>query len=342
MNPNDMPAAAAPPIGPRFDWPDTFGTRFAIMIDTEEEFDWSGPFNRDARGVSAVRALPDMHRRFADRGVPLTYLVDHPIASTPEASETIAALLADGVSAVGAHLHPWVNPPHLETVSVANSFAGNLSSSLERAKLEALGEAILRGFGQQPRIFRAGRYGMGPATHETLAALGYVIDTSMRARFCYLGQHGPDFRHVDNHAFRAGPGGVLLELPLTTVWTGALRRAGASLYDRVDRIPRGRGIASRLGLLDRVSLTPEGVPVEQALQAVDRALADGVRLLNFSFHSPTVQPGMTPYVRDAGDLRRFHAWWDAVLDLLARRGVAPVPAAELLATAMRDPLAPAA
>ncbi|MBB5699235.1 polysaccharide deacetylase family protein [Sphingomonas yantingensis] len=342
MSTASWPAAVAPPTGPRFRWPAGFGTRFAICIDTEEEFDWNAAFDRQATAVTAIRALPAMHRRFADRGVPLTYLTDYPVASTPEAADTIARLLEDGVSAVGAHLHPWVTPPHEEVVSRPHSFAGNLSPALEGAKLDALGAAIEAGFGRLPRMFRAGRYGMGPSTLGLLAERGYVIDSSMRSGFCYTGEGGPDFRHVGNHAFRAGPGGALLELPLTTVWLGAMRAGGAALYDLFDRLPRGRGVASRLGLLDRIALTPEEMPLAEALRAIDRAVADGVELLNFSFHSPTIVPGMTPYVRNAEDLARFYAWWDAVLDRLDHHGVRPASEADLVAAATTAPLAVAA
>ena len=42
-------------------------------------------------------------------------------------------------------------------------------------------------------------------------------------------------------------------------------------------------------------------------------------------------PGHTPYVRDAADLAAFYRWWDAVLTLLDRRGVANASLDELLA-----------
>ncbi|WP_315760594.1 polysaccharide deacetylase family protein [Sphingomonas sp. Y38-1Y] len=342
MSTASLPAAAAPPVGPRFAWPQEFGTRFSIFVDTEEEFDWNAPFSREARGVTAIDALPDLHRRFAERGVPITYLVDHPVATTPSSIAVLRALLEDGVSAIGAHLHPWVNPPHEELVNRTNSFAGNLPPALEGAKLDLLGAAIETAFDRAPRIFRAGRYGMGPATLSLLAERGYVIDSSMRSGFCYLHEGGPDFRHVGNHAFRAGTDQALLELPLTTVWLGALRGGGAGLYDLLGRLPRGRGVASRLGLLDRIALTPEEMPLPEALRAIDRAVDDGVELLNFSFHSPTIVPGMTPYVRDAADVARFHAWWDAVLDRLEARGVRPAGEAELVAAATAPRLAQAA
>src|SRR3546814_17399335 len=76
-------------------------------------------------------------------------------------------------------------------------------------------------------------------------------------------------------------------------------------------------------MLTRVALTPEGIPARDAIEAIDRMLDDGLRVLNLSFHSPSLEPGYTPYVRDAADLRAFYGWGDAVLDRLPKRGVTP-------------------
>jgi hypothetical protein len=152
----------------------------------------------------------------------------------------------------------------------------------------------------------------------------------MRSAYDYSGDGGPDFSAIGNHAFRAGSDGAIVELPLTTVFTGALRRGGAGLHRRLGRLPRGRGIAARLGLLSRVALTPEDMPLDEALEAVRVAVGEGVRLLNFSFHSPSVEPGHTPYVRDAGRSRRLPSLVGARLRLLARLGVAPASLAEIV------------
>jgi hypothetical protein len=316
-----------------FAWPETFGTRFGIFVDTEEEFDWNAPLSRDHRNVSAMAALPDAHRRFADHGVAVVYLVDHPVAASPLAIDALHRILEDGRSAIGAHLHPWVTPPHDEDVNPHNSFAGNLSAGLEAAKLDVLGNAIVTAFGRQPRIFRAGRYGIGPATWALLAERGYAIDSSVRARFDYSREGGPDFSACGCDAYRAGPDGALLELPLTTMFTGLARRGGQALHAPLGTVPRARGAAARMRLLDRVSLTPEGVPLADAIRAIDVALDAGQRYLNLSYHSPTVVPGMTPYVRDGADLVVFEAWWDGVLDHMERRGVRSVGEAELVAVA---------
>src|SRR3546814_4149526 len=42
--------------------------------------------------------------------------------------------------------------------------SGNLPPELEHAKLAALTEAIAGAFGARPVVYKAGRYGVGPAT----------------------------------------------------------------------------------------------------------------------------------------------------------------------------------
>lgn len=313
-----------PPAGPAVRWPAELGPRFVLFVDTEEEFDWRAPFSRDRHGTRAIRALPDAHRRFAGWGVPIAYMVDYPVARDPRAVEALQAAIADGASTIGAQLHAWVTPPFDEPLSPQASYAGNLPLGLEAAKLDALTAALRAAFGRAPRAYRAGRYGVGANTLALLAERGYRLDSSVRARYDYRGDGGPDFRTLGNAAYRCGPGDALIELPLTTIFTGALRRLGPGLLEALGRAPHARGAFARAGLLERVSLTPEGMPLPAVLEAVRVALGEGVPVLSFAFHSPSLAPGHTPYVRDAADLAAFWRWWDAVLALLDRRGAKPI------------------
>lgn len=302
-------------------WPDDFGTRFTLFVDTEEEFDWFKPIDRAARGTSHMRQLPAAHAYFADHGVPICYLVDHPIATCAQSVGILQELLDDKVSSIGTQLHPWVNPPFDETVSRYNSFVGNLPLALQEQKLAALTASIRAAFGASPIAYRAGRYGIGPDTLQLLARHGYRVDTSMRASYSYADQGGPDFSDISNHAFRAGD---VIELPLTTVFRGWGRAGGVRLHQALATVPTAQSVASRIGMLSRVSLTPEGMPVEEAKEAVRVAVGEGLRLLNFSFHSPSIEPGHTPYVRDLAGLRSFYCWWDAIFSLLDQLGVRPI------------------
>ncbi|QZH74202.1 MAG: polysaccharide deacetylase family protein [Erythrobacter sp.] len=297
--------------------------RFLLTVDTEEEFDWDKPLTRDTHGIEHVGRLSKFQEFCEHEKVVPIYLVDWPIANAPMAAEILGDPLADGRAEIGVQLHPWVNPPFDEEVTQANSFAGNLPHTLERAKLSRLRNAIEANFGIAPLIYRAGRYGVGSNTAELLVENGIAVDTSVRAKFDYSAAGGPDFRRHPVHPYWVDDERTLLELPLTTAFWGMLRKQGDYIYPRLWRAPSLRGILARLGILERVPLTPEGVSVEEAIRGIDMALDDGVPLLVFSFHSPSLRPGDTPYVRSEQDLDSLYDWWRRVFRYLEQRGVKP-------------------
>jgi hypothetical protein len=119
-----------------------FGQRVLLTVDTEEEFDWNGPFRRDRYGLSHVPAIQRFQSFCEGIGVCPVYLVDWPIVHDPRAVEIIGDAVRRGTAEVGVQLHPWVNPPFDEEVTERNSFAGNLPRELEAAKFMALRDAI--------------------------------------------------------------------------------------------------------------------------------------------------------------------------------------------------------
>ena len=304
------------------------GPRFLVTVDTEEEFDWDGPFTRTEHGITHVPAISRFQQLCDENGVQPAYLVDYPIATDPTAIALLGGFARDNRAAIGVQLHPWVNPPFLEDVNVHNSFASNLSPELEREKLSRLHAAIVNNFGVMPDIYRAGRYGAGAATAGILCDLGVCIDSSARARFDYSAQGGPNYAECPVNPFWLIPGTVL-ELPVTTVFGGALRTSGNMLFGRAFSSDAARSMMSRTGLLERIALTPEGIPLEKAIEGIDLALAQGVGILNFSFHSSSLAPGNTPYVRTNADLETFYAWWEGVFDHLLQRGVSACTVEEI-------------
>ncbi|MBN8845205.1 MAG: polysaccharide deacetylase family protein [Sphingomonadales bacterium] len=311
--------------------------RFWVTIDTEEDFDWAAPFARTGFRLDSVPALAECQGFFERAGIVPIYLVDWPIVQDDRAVDILAKALRAGRCDVGAQLHPWVTPPHDEVVSERNSYTGNLPPDLQRAKMTMLRDAITRRFGAAPVVYRAGRYGLGADTATMLAELGFRCDTSVRSGFDYRKGDGPDYRGAPLHPWWVATGkGAVLEVPVTTVFGGLLGAGGEGVYHRIARGGMHAGAAlARLGLVERIALTPEGIPADRACRAIDIALDQRLPILNFSFHSPSLQPGNTPYVRSDSDLDRFYRWWDAVLDHLARRGVVPTDTAGILALAAR-------
>lgn len=280
-----------------------------IVVDTEEEFDWDAPFSREATATRSIPAQARAHEIYDRLGVVPTYVVDYPVATDPAASAFLRQLMEDGQAEIGAHLHPWVTPPHVEEVSARNSYHCNLPPELERAKIETITTAIETGIGRRPTIFKAGRYGFGENTRQVLVDLGYQVDCSLVPYTDLRPKGGPDFRRrlCDPHWLDAAAG--LLEVPLTVGFFGKLARLGprgAGLFDNASaarlHLP---GALAKSGLVSRSRLSPEGTPAAEQCRLLDAMIAQGHRTFSLTYHSPSLEPGHTPYVRDEAELRVF-------------------------------------
>ena len=74
---------------------------------------------------------------------------------------------------------------------------------------------------------------------------------------------------------------------------------------------RAAGVMARLGVVNKVMLSPEGNSLAD-MQALTRSLVRrGVRTFSMTLHSPSVQPGCTPYVQTDRDLHEFLGRIDA-------------------------------
>lgn len=290
--------------------------QLAVVVDTEEEFDWTAPFSRDARTTRSIPAQALAHGIFDPLGVVPTYVIDHPVATDPQAVAFLRGLQADGRAEIGAHLHPWVSPPHDEEVNRRNSYGRNLPPALECAKIARLTDEIARSFGR-PVVFKAGRYGFGPSTARVIAELGYQVDCSYVPWTSFAGDDGPDYQGTPDQPFWIDRTRALLEVPLTSGFVGRLDRLGPRVHrllnDRRAARLRVPGLLARTGLLARSRLTPEGVPAAEQCRLLDAMVGSGRRFFTLTYHSPSLGVGNTPYVRDEAELAVFLQSLDRVL-----------------------------
>ena len=292
-----------------------------IVVDTEEEFDWGLPFSRESHATTSIPCQARAHEIYDRLGVVPTYVVDHPVTTDPLAVAFLARLRDAGKAKIGAHLHPWVNPPHEEEVSALSSYHCNLPTALERAKIEALTDAIQASFGERPTAFKAGRYGLGANTASILADLGYRVDCSIVPHTDFSGDGGPDFRGRPDRPHWLADG--LLEVPLTVGFLGAMPGLGARADWLFDSPRAGRlrlpGALARSGIVTRSRLTPEGTPADEQCRLIEAMVRRGHRTFSLTYHSPSLAPGQTPYVRDEAELAAFLARIEQVLTFFRDR-----------------------
>jgi hypothetical protein len=295
--------------------------RLIVIIDTEEAFDWSRPFSREGTSVSHLGSIRRIQDIFDQYGITPVYVVDYPVATKSGGLKPLRKIHESHRCIIGAHVHPWVTPPFDEPVNRRNSFMMNLTPELQSAKLEILTRSIKENLGTRPTIFKAGRYGIGAGTAALLENQGYEIDVSVCPHMDYSWEGGPDFTSDLPYPYWFGKSSRLLELPLTVGFEGRLRKWGARLYPSLSAPMLKKmhfpGIMARLGLLNRVSLSPEGNSISEQIELFHALYRDGLRVFSFTFHSPSVEPGNTPYVRSQAELSqflsRFHTFFDFFL-----------------------------
>jgi glycosyltransferase involved in cell wall biosynthesis len=308
-----------------------------VGVDLEAEFDWNGPRLRTQNSVENVREQVRAQKIFENFGVHPIYLVDYAVATEARGYGPLRELIASGTCEIGAHLQAWENPPFAEELSEHTSYNHNLPAWLQKEKLSRLTEAIQSNIGVRPTAYRAGRYGVGEEIARILRLLGYQIDMSVLPGIDLRREHGPDFRRAFNRPYLFGPDRECLEIPLTVGFCGLLsssvlrRTLTAGLYDLLSRpgsrLVHGPGYFARLGLLERITLTPEGNSLEEMKRLTRRLLLQGNRVFSLNYHSSSLVPGYTPYVRAVGDRDRFLGKIESYLEVFFGElgGVAMTP-----------------
>ncbi|EAQ98910.2 polysaccharide deacetylase family protein [Congregibacter litoralis] len=278
-----------------------------VVVDTEEEFDWERFPDRKSTEVTAMQNVGLAQERCDAFGLKPCYVIDYPIVSQSQGVVDLKTYYGQGRCEIGAHLHPWVNPPLTETLSVANMYPGNLDRETEFKKIQVLRDEITKVFGKAPRAYKAGRYGFGPHTGDTLEKLGFDIDLSFSPPVNHSDSGGPDYSDEVSTPFWFGREGHLLELPLSGGFVGVAGSYAKSLYSLSRRLEFARvpGIFSRLKVVDRLLLSPEGFTLEELKQLTRFLFSRGQRVFSFAYHSSTLKPGCTEYVLNDEQLAAF-------------------------------------
>ena len=281
----------------------------SVIVHTEEAFDWRQGVDKNASNVEHLDNLEVVQTIFDQFLVKPTYVVDYPVAVQKSSITVLKTLLDDNRAEIGAHLQPWVSPPFEETINDYNSFPCNLPYELEFRKLENLTIAIRENFGIAPVSYLAGRYGAGKNTVSILRKLKYEIDLSASPPFDYRKWGGPDYSQFDSLPTWLDDERKLLSIPGTGAYVGFLGAFGPSLHNLMMHSLSVKmhlpGVMAKLGLVDRLRLSPEGYTLEELKLLTQSLYSVGVRHFCLSFHSPSIQPGNTSYVNSNTELTDF-------------------------------------
>ena len=285
--------------------------RLMIAMDVEEEFDWDHPSQGVDWEFQALKGMKTFQSAMTGLGMPVCLLVDYLVATIPEAASTFRAWAESGECEIGSQLHCWITPPHDNRNSESTSFQCNLDVELERRKIVTISEAIESHTGVRPQVFRAGRYGFGPATAQILKETGYKVDISIMPNSSYRFEgDGPDATHVPDFPFWLDAERTLLEIPVSRgvigKWRNSFYRRPWGVFDS----PTSRNlmlpaVLARLGLLERVTLSPEGQTYEDMVRLVEEQMRWNKSVFSISFHSSSLTPGGSPFVQSKSDVQHL-------------------------------------
>ena len=102
---------ASPPVQKLLPLPASWPPTLVVVIDTEEEFDWTASFDSANTAVTNIGLQPLAQDIFDSHEVVPTYVIDYPVANTLSAVAVLGSFAAEGRCARGAHLLRWVMAP---------------------------------------------------------------------------------------------------------------------------------------------------------------------------------------------------------------------------------------
>jgi hypothetical protein len=202
-----------------------------VTVDTEADDQWRAGGELRHRNLSCLPRFAALCRSY---GIKPTYLCTHDVVTSAAFEEVVCPQSDAGQAEIGAHLHPWSNPPYWRPEIDGpdrRAYPSELPDDVFRQKLALLSEAIEKRSGRPPVSYRAGRWGLAASHVPILRELGFAVDSSVTPLVDWrptpgAQRGGPDFTHAPIHPYHLGAsdGGALLEVPMTIVMRSALLR----------------------------------------------------------------------------------------------------------------------
>ncbi len=300
-------------------------TTLIITIDTEPDNQWSAEGRRKC-SLDNIQALPQLQRLFDGHGVRPTYLVCYAVVENNKSASVLREFLESGRCEIGAHMHPWNTPPVEAYELESAAYPHRLRPELQREKIAALTDCILKVFGVKPTSYRAGRGGLNGESLRILQELGYVVDTSImptqspRFHGCSLWASMPLEPYFPGYENVCAPGtSPILEVPMTasviggwwhTLTFSRRRNLGLTPFDRLFR---------KAGWARTVRLRPSWSSASEMIRLCEIMLEKRAPVLNMMFHSSELIPGTSPYVGTSKEASQLLEDIEAVLRFLIER-----------------------
>ncbi|MDO3722586.1 WalW protein [Marinobacter sp. chi1] len=295
--------------------------KFVLSIDTEEEWDWEGPFPNRVISVENVSHLSTFQRQVRGMGLRPTYFLDYAVIENEYSRQILADLYkSEPEIEYGAHLHPWVTPPVVHAGSEASSHIVNLPMDTVSAQLRSLTKAIENVTGQKPTSFRSGRWGITDPILQELAKQGYLVDSSIYPFYETEWFSCADYDSWPLTMSHLGTTPELIELPVTAGFNHRPFGKAQSLHQTLEKPEWARfrviGALWALRLHRKIYLSPELSSARDMIALCKQMLETDCPVIHMYLHSSSLLPGSTRYVQSESDKSRLMMRIEKVVNFL--------------------------
>ena len=291
-------------------------TRYLVItIDVEPDctttWHYSNPLT--FRGVSEGigRILQPLFNRY---NMTPTYLLNNVVIEDEGSCEILKNL--PGNYELGTHLHPeFIEPMKAETDYAGKRGSANCCeypADVEFGKLENITRLFESRFNYSPTSFRAGRFSAGPNTIDSLAKLGYLVDTSVTPHVTWADKSRLkpiDYKNCPEQPYYVKPGaypaesssGDILEVPvsISTEPTQTLREMRRTWF----------GMRRKYNFRKAMWLRPAYSTYRQFVKVIENHTEayqnNPVMVFNIMFHNVEVLPSLNPYTKTQEECDRY-------------------------------------
>lgn len=267
---------------------------FILTIDTEEEWHWNGPFPEQDFSVKNLEKIPAFQSFCEKHGIRPCYFVDYAAAKGAVKNKVFEQSIKQNTCELGAHLHPWANPPYFDKPNETNSHVVNLPIEQVEAKLDELVSVFVNEFDYQPTSFRTGRWGISEAIMQLLWSRGFTVDSSVYPYYsnkffsCQgspIGAYWPDTNNVLN----AGDQRNIMEIQASVGFNRKHFSVANSIQQAAESAPlkylRTVSILWYSNLLRKIYMSPEVMEAQDMVALTRKMHENGSPFINMFFHS---------------------------------------------------------
>jgi hypothetical protein len=299
-------------------------TRFAVSIDTEEQWDWNAGWPVRSHSLVNIQVLPRFQQLCAGHGAKTTWFTNWSVMNHDPSRAIMLDLAARPDVELAMHVHPWLTPPRDPRweVGARGSFLHNHPPEQVHAKLSSVYDLFEKN-GLRPKSFRGGRYSSGGAIHDFLLSKGFVADSSVVPFTSWPDEGAPDFRDRDLTPRRVasnGNGTGMWEIPLSRAFTRPNFHPWASRFRTIENSFLARlkliGILGKLGVVKRVWLNFEDTPPGDMLALLNVLRPMKLPFVIFTVHSSSLVVDGNPYSPSERHVGQIWSTADQVLGTL--------------------------